>query len=84
MRCYSRAARGYGSRLGGRDDRYCCFLCCFRRFAAGLTPGVDMAGRYLPLIAHFSPQDKRALMTPAFLEGAGRRPGGPGTCRSGR
>jgi asparagine synthase (glutamine-hydrolysing) len=48
-----------------------------RRFAATLSPEVDMAGRYLPLIAHFSPRDKRALMTPAFLAGAGRRPGDP-------
>src|SRR5205814_9322328 len=45
-----------------------------RRFSAGLT--AEMAARYLPLVAHFSPRDKEALLTAAFRAGA-RAPGAP-------
>ena len=46
-----------------------------RSFSAAV--GSPMADRYLPLIAHFSPADKRDLLTPEFRALLGRPAGEP-------
>jgi asparagine synthase (glutamine-hydrolysing) len=46
-----------------------------RRFAATLSPDLDMAARYLPLVAHFSPRDKQGLTSAGFRAAAGRGAG---------
>jgi asparagine synthase (glutamine-hydrolysing) len=59
---WSRPVRAILARLPGAG------LASVRRFAAGLPPERDAAARYLPLVAHFSPRDKDALVL-------GRTPG---------
>jgi asparagine synthase (glutamine-hydrolysing) len=66
---FSGPVRALLARLpGARADR-------LRRFSADLSD--DMASRYLPLVAHFSPRDKEALIPPGARAALGRAGGEP-------